>query len=164
MVEAGYQKGVPMGGELPERSGNEVPTFVVSALQDPGTDSEPGVPLDRIQIVKGSVGPGPGGEADVEVYDVAGGASEASLDPEACEQSGTGASSLCAVWTDPDFDPDAAAYYYARVLQVPTCRWHTRLCNSLPEDERDDQCDNPDVQTTIRERAWTSPIWYRADG
>ena len=103
--------GVPMGGDLPARppvAGG--PTFVVSALRDPGTAEMPGTPLERLQIVKGWVdGEGRGHQA---VHDVAAPAeSGASVDLATCAVRGPGLDSACAVWTDPDFDPSRRAVY-----------------------------------------------------
>lgn len=166
LAAQGYAGGVPMGGELgasPEDEG--APRFAVSALGDPGTGASP-VALQRIQIVKGWTRDG---DTHEKVYDVAGGPSAGtSVDPSTCQISGTGPSSLCAVWTDPDFDPKERAFYYARVLESPTCRWHTWFCN-----ESGVKCDDTSTVTeelapccdarypaTIQERAVTSPIWY----
>ena len=154
LVEQGYSRGVPMGGTLPPRVA-DAPSFVVSALRDPE-----GTPLQRIQIVKGWVDPD--GTRGVRVHAVAGDPENgASVDLVTCATSGRGADALCGRWTDPDFDPDAHAYYYARVVENPTCRWSTRLCNSLPASRRPASCDDPRVPDTIQERAWTSPIFYR---
>jgi hypothetical protein len=64
------------------------------------------------------------------------------------------------VWSDPGFDADRDAVYYARVVENPSCRWSARLCLSLPEDERPDGCTSDHLPKRIQERAWTSPIWY----
>ena len=97
-----------------------------------------------------------------EPLDIAGAApGEASVDPQTCEVSGHGFSQLCASWEDPDFDPDTAAVYYARVLENPSCRWSQHDCLALPEDERPPSCSDPDLPWQIQERAWTSPIWYQ---
>jgi hypothetical protein len=150
--------GVAMGGELRANGASGGPSFFVSALQDPGIPEHPGTPLQRIQIVKGWVDEE--GGLHQSVVDVAGGPDpEADVDPLTCEPTGSGASSLCSVWRDPDFDPTRPAVYYARVLENPSCRWSARLCLTLPEGERPDGCSDPRVPKTIQERAWTSPIW-----
>jgi len=92
---------------------------------------------------------------------VAGGAlPEPGVDTRTCEPDGSGADALCGVWTDPDFDPARRAVYYARVVERPSCRWSAWHCASLPDEGRPPACSDPSVPTTIRERAWTSPIWY----
>jgi hypothetical protein len=159
LAEAGYRDGVPMGGTLEGLSG--APTFVVSALRDPGTEARPGGLLQRIQIVRGWVDAE--GVPQAEVVDVAGGPNEASVDEATCEVSGPGADRLCAVWTDPAPRPNA--YYYARVLENPSCRWTTPLCRDV-DCEGDvpsglAQCCNDTYAATVQERAWSSPIWVR---
>ncbi len=171
--EQGYAGGVPMGGDLPPApEGGEAaaaPTFAVWALMDPGTRRNPGTPLQRIDIIKGWVDKR--GRTHEQVFLVAGGENGASVDTETCETRGDGAEQLCEVFTDPDFDPDQNAFYYARVLENPTCRWSQRVCNqakvdcSLPASEIPagyESCCAPDHRKTVRERAWTSPIWYTA--
>jgi hypothetical protein len=164
-VEIGYRKGVPMGGDLPSSRGAP-PTFAAWALRDPGTEARPGTLLQRIQIVKGWV---EGGEVQERVYDVAGTAeSGASVDPATCRTTGPGAGHLCSAWTDPDFDPSEHAFYYARVLENPTCRWSQYVCNahridcSVPGGIAPglEACCAEDHRRSIQERAWTSPIWY----
>jgi hypothetical protein len=157
LVKKGYQGGVPMGGVLRQPPDGAAPTFVVSALRDPGTATRPGMPLERIQIVKGWLA---GGVPHQQVFEVAGGDRAASVDESTCEPSGTGHDLLCAVWRDPTFDPSQPAFYYARVIENPTCRWSTRECNALPAASRPPSCTDPAVPRTVRERAWTSPIWY----
>jgi hypothetical protein len=153
-----------MGGLLPARpDGAAGPTFAVSALRDPGTGQEPGTSLERIQIVKGWV---KDGATQERVYDIAT-AADATLDLATCATTG-GDDVLCSVWTDPDFDPDARAFYYARILEIPTCRWQTWICNEAGVRCNDlatlpagfEACCNVTVPKTIRERAVTSPIWY----
>ncbi len=158
---AGYEKGVPMGGDLRAApAGAEAPTFMVYALRDPI-----GANLDRIQIVKGWRTPD--GALHERVYDVAWSDgrepdAEGTLPPvgntvdlEAANWTNTiGASELATVWTDPEFDPGAPAFYYARVIEIPTPRWvlydKVRLGAELPEE----------AVLTGQERAYTSPIWY----
>ena len=166
-AERGYAGGVPMGGELLGRTGlTTPPAIAVSAARDPGTAASPGAPLERIQIVKGWVDEAGTHE---QVIDVAGGPA-ATMDEDTCELGGEGHDALCVVWRDPGFDPDVAAFYYARILEVPTCRWTTHACNA-----RGVRCDRPpppgwegccDTRhpKTVRERAWTSPIWYTPPG
>ena len=149
--------GVAMGGELIAGAASGAPQFYVSAMQDAGIPEHPGTALQRIQIVKGWVDDD--GAFHQDVVDVAGGANGAGVDPLTCEPTGGGASALCSVWQDPDFDPERPAVYYARVLENPSCRWSTRRCLSLPGDQRPDGCSDPRVPKTIQERAWTSPIW-----
>ncbi|MGB0622126.1 MAG: DUF3604 domain-containing protein [Myxococcota bacterium] len=70
------------------------------------------------------------------------------------------APALCARWTDPDFDPDERAAYYARVVETPSCRACVRACLNLSGQDRPSACDDADVPRTARERAWSSPIWF----
>lgn len=169
-AERGYSGGVPMGSELPrppqEQEAHAGPYFALSALRDPGGRGVPSTALQRIQIVKGWVEDGRGRE---RVYDVAGNAdNDASVDLSTCMPEGPGFDQLCTVWQDPDFDPAAPAYYYARVVENPSCRWNRRVCNargvdcSAPASVPDAlaSCCDPEVPNTIQERAWTSPIWY----
>lgn len=162
LAEAGYRAGVPMGDTLPARSKTAAnPRFVVAANADPGTAAAPGHRLQRLQIVKGWIGEH--GAFHQAVIDVAGNPHNgASVDPLSCEASGEGFSTLCGVWEDPKFDPTRDAVYYARAIENPSCRWSTRLCQSLPESERPDGCYNERIPKTIQERAWTAPIWFDA--
>jgi hypothetical protein len=162
----GYAGGVPMGGELPPAPrAPTAPRLAVWALRDPGDHGAPSAPLQRIQIVKGWA---LGGKSHERVYDVAGDpASGAGLDLASCTPA-PGADQLCRVWTDPDFDAAAPAFYYARVVENPSCRWNTWACNahhvdcrrpeSVPREMR--ACCDASVPKAIQERAWTSPIWY----
>lgn len=154
LVARGYAGGVPMGGELPARPRADARLrFVVQATRDPA-----GAPLERIQIVKAWAGPD--GAFHQAIHDVAGGPGGARVDPRTCALEGAGADALCASWEDPDFDPQRAAVYYARVVETPSCRWSTWKCLSLPAAARPDGCTDPRVPRTIQERAWTSPIWF----
>lgn len=153
-----YAKGVPMGAELHGADGR-TPILVASAMQDPSSAA-----LQRLQIIKGWV---VDGETYEKVYDVAcsdGG----SVNPEThrCPDNGAkvdlndcsvsknvGASNLDVVWQDPDHDPEHRAFYYARVLENPTCRWSTWDAVKAGVEPR------PDLKKTLQERAWTSPIW-----
>jgi hypothetical protein len=171
-VSHGYGLGVPMGGDLasPARAGGK-PRFAVSALRDPGAAGEPGLPLQRVQIVKGWVDAA--GEAHEQVFEVAGDPDNgASVDEASCATSGEGFDSLCAVWEDAGFEPSQRAFYYARVVQNPSCRWHAYQCAALGascprpptlpgQSDPLAGCCDVDYKKAVQERAWTSPIWYR---
>jgi hypothetical protein len=161
----GYERGVPMGGELGAVRGGRSPRFAVLAMKDPGGGGEPSQPLERVEIVKGWLDAA--GQTHERVFLVAGSAGNgAGVDLATCMPHGNGADTLCTVWNDPKFDPGQRAFYYARVLENPVCRWSTRLCNaqgidctapsSVPSDFAL-RCD-PQFPKTIQERAWTSPI------
>ena len=112
-------------------------------------------------MIKGWVGTD--GSFHQSVVDVAGNANNgASVDLANCMATGPGYASLCGIWEDPDFDADQDAVYYARVIENPSCRWSTRLCLSLPEEERPDGCYNERIPKVIQERAWTAPIWHES--
>jgi hypothetical protein len=160
VVSRAYAEGVTMGAELPARAG-AAPSFLVWALADAS-----GAPLQRLQIVKGWVDSE--GQTSEELYDVAcsGGAAVdptthrcpdngASVDLGDCSISGDGAAQLRTLWRDPDFDPDQRAFYYARVLENPTCRWSTwdAIRAGVPP--------RSDFPKTLQERAWSTPIHYR---
>ena len=158
LAAQGYRTGVPMGADLPAPPAADAqPSFVVSALADPGAPGRPAGWLQRVQIVKGWAD---GGALHQAVYDVAGGPNGADVDPRTCEARGPGAMTLCGVWRDPDFDPARRAYYYARVIENPSCRYTARYCLGLSAEEKPPVCGDPAVPRTIQERAWTSPIWY----
>ena len=157
-VKTAYREGVPMGGDLSPKKG-EAPTFIVWALKDPDDAN-----LDRIQIIKGWI---KGGKNFEHVYDVAWSndrkpdasgkvpAVKSTVDIKNASYTNTvGAVELKKVWRDPDFDPTLHAFYYVRVLQIPTPRWSTYDAKKLgvAPPER--------VSPTVQERAWTSPIWY----
>ncbi len=158
----GYAGGVPMGSDLPSApEGARAPRFAVWALRDPE-----GSPLQRVQIVKGWLDEK--GATHEQIFDVAGGANDASVDLATCEPRGEGASALCSVWTDPGFERGQRAFYYARVLENPTCRWSQRLCVAAKVDCSDPSsvapgyrpCCQATHRRTVQERAWSSPIWY----
>ena len=142
IASVGYANGVPMGGDLP--SDIDAPTFIASALRDPGRG---GAPLQKLQIIKGWIDGE--GEARYQVTD---------LKPQGVQDSDDGYASLCAAYTDPSFDPVQPAYYYLRVVQMPTKRWSTIQCEQAGENAPE-RCNN-NAPKIIRELAWTSPIWY----
>ena len=142
-----------MGSRLgPAPDPMRAPRMLVSALADPGIEGRPGIPLDRVQIVKGWYDAE--GHFHQAVHDAVGGPNAASVDLDTCEPRGAGAERLCGVFRDPDFDPAHKAFYYARVLEIPTPRWTTydafRFGIEIPEG----------APTSTQERAYTSPIWY----
>jgi hypothetical protein len=157
----GYTKGVPMGGDLSDAPEGKPPTFLVAALKDPI-----GANLDRIQIVKGWLDAQ--GELHEKIYDVAWSdgrkpdartgklpAVGSTVDVAGATWTNTiGAPELITVWKDPDFDRSSRAFYYARVIEIPTPRWTAydahRFGIKMPGE----------VPMTTQERAYTSPIWY----
>jgi hypothetical protein len=157
----GYEKGVPMGGDLPPApAAGKSPNFMVYALRDPV-----GANLDRIQIIKGWLDGD--GNTQEKVYDVVWSGERVpdgndklppvgnTVDIEAANWTNTiGASELATVWTDPDFDPKQKAFYYARVIEIPTPRWvlydKLRFGSEIPKG----------AKLIHQERAYTSPIWY----
>jgi hypothetical protein len=159
LLAKAYAGGVPMGGDLPPIPKGASPVFVATAVGDAGTPQAPGTPLQRLQIVKGWYDEQ--GDHHQNVIDIAGdGNNGASVDLDTCETTGTGATQLCSVWTDPEFVADQRAVYYLRAVENPSCRYSTWQCNALPEAERPDSCSDPIVAKVLQERAWSSPIWY----
>jgi Protein of unknown function (DUF3604) len=171
-IERAYASGVPMGSVLQgERDEGARPTFLLAASQDVGTPESPGMPLQRLQVIKGWVDAQ--GQRHERVVDVAGNARNgAAVDIQSCATTGTGFSQLCAVWSDEDFDPAQRAYYYSRVVENPSCRWSQRLCVaagvdcSKPETigEGFEGCCAAEHRPVIQERAWSSPVWYLPAG
>jgi len=159
----GYGKGVPMGGDLQKAPAGKAPSFLVAALKDPI-----GANLDRIQIIKGWVDAK--GEVQEKVYDVVWGdagkrkpdAKTGKLPPvgstvdvtDATWTNTIGDPELITVWKDPEFDPKQRAFYYARVLEIPTPRW------TAYDAKRFGVKPLPGTTMTLQERAYTSPIWY----
>jgi hypothetical protein len=150
-LERAYRAGVPMGGVL--AGGGGAPRFVVRAARD-----QKAAPLQQVQIVK--VWLDSAGVAHHEVFRVAGDPKLGTVDPATCKTDGAGEEALCAVWQDPAFDARHGAAYYARVLEVPTCRWSTWQCNGIPAADRPPGCSDARIQPVLQERAWSSPIWY----
>jgi hypothetical protein len=158
----GYAKGVPMGGDLRAAPGGKAPSFLVAALKDPL-----GANLDRIQIVKGWLDAK--GAVHEQVFDAAWGDAEArkpgaggklppvgnTVDVASASWTNTiGDPELIAVWKDPGFDARQRAFYYARVLEIPTPRW------TAYDAKRFGVKPLPGTTMTLQERAYTSPIWY----
>jgi hypothetical protein len=158
----GYTKGVPMGGDLHAALAGKAPSFLVAALKDPI-----GANLDRIQIVKGWLDAK--GELHEQVYDVVWGdagkrkvGADGKLPPvgttvdvaNATWTNTIGDPELITVWKDPDFDSQRRAFYYARVLEIPTPRW------TAYDAKRFGIQPMPGTTMTLQERAYTSPIWY----
>ena len=132
-AQKGYDNGVPMGGTL-SGPAPKAPSFAVAATMDPGWIGHAGTKLQRAQIIKGWVDGA--GQTHEKVYDVAGDPkSNASVDLKTCKpRGGGGEEDLCAVWTDPAFSADQNAFYYARVLENPSCRWNQFFCNAKSVD------------------------------
>lgn len=165
LAEKAYAHAVPMGGLLTAPAG--APRFLVAAQRDPGTATEPSAGLAVVQIVKGWIDPS--GALKTEVVDVAGGdAGQPEPDLSTCAPPVGGHDRLCGVYTDTSFDGATPAFWYARVLERPTCRWSTRQCLAAGVDCAAPEsvpagfagCCDLDYPKTIRERAWTSPIWW----
>jgi hypothetical protein len=164
-VKAGYARGVPMGGDLKDGSGR--PSFLISALKDPE-----GANLDRVQIVKGWVDGS--GKLQEKIFDVVWSSPDkrsltgGKLTPvgdtvdiaKASYSNSIGAPELRTVWSDPEFNASQRAFYYVRVLEIPTPRWvlfdALRYGAKLPKD----------AELKSQERAYSSPIWYnpKAEG
>ncbi|MGI9367237.1 MAG: DUF3604 domain-containing protein [Ruegeria sp.] len=163
-ADIGYAKGVPMGGDLPAQSGDGSPNFLIAALKDPYSGN-----LDRVQVIKGWLNTD--GTRGEKVYDVAWGGDRQpgadgklpdignTVDVENATWTNTiGAPELITFWQDPDFDPSLKAFYYVRVIEIPTPRW------TAYEAKRFDVQMDSEVPMTTTERAYTSPIWYTPKG
>ena len=161
LAKIGYDKGVPMGGDLTEGPDGKAPTFLIYAIKDPV-----GANLDRVQVVKGWLNAD--GSSEERVYDVAwsdervpGGDGKLPLvgntvDVATGRYTNTiGDAELSTTWTDPGFDPNTRAFYYVRALEIPTPR-HT-LYDAIALGMNPKDTGHP---ATIQERAYTSPIWY----
>lgn len=161
-AQIGYSKGVPMGGDLSNAPQGKAPTFLVAALKDPI-----GANLDRIQIVKGWVDDK--GKTQEKVYDVVWGDAEkrspgadgklpavgSTVDVANATWINTiGDPELITVWKDPDFDAKQSAFYYTRVLEIPTPRW------TAYDAKRFGSKPLKGTTMTLQERAYSSPIWY----
>jgi hypothetical protein len=140
MISIAYASGVPMGGDLDASSADLKPRFLAYALKD-----SMGQKLEALHLIKGWVD-GKGGLHN-EVIPIA--------------TDSSGANSLCKVYTDDKFDPAQSAYYYLRVVEPATTRWHTYDCARIPEADRPEVCSNGTYPDTVQEMAWTSPIWYQ---
>ncbi|MCH8015107.1 MAG: DUF3604 domain-containing protein, partial [Acidobacteria bacterium] len=159
-AKTGYERGVPMGGDLTNAPDGKAPVFMIRSLRDAD-----GANLDRIQIIKGWLDAN--GQTHERIYDVAC-ADDRAIQNRRCERAvgntvdveaasytnAIGDPLLLGYWEDPDFDPSLRAFYYVRVLEIPTPRWTTYDAKffgvELPEG----------VPASIQERAYTSPIWY----
>lgn len=165
-VQSLMADGVPMGGVLRTNISKQTsPGFIVWATRDPMD-----APLQRVQMVKGWIDAE--GQTQEKVVDIAcadglivdratGRCADngATVDLASCQFSaGSGANELKTLWHDPDYDPAQTAFYYVRALMNPTCRWSTYDAIRLGREP------DPRVPATIRERAWTSPIWLNSEG
>lgn len=159
MVDNGYNKGVPMGGDLTDGAG-KTPSLIIKAAKDPD-----GANLDRIQVVKGWLDAE--GNKHEKVYDVAVSDGREIIDGTCDTPVGStvdlagpsyentiGAAQMEVAWSDPDFDANQRAFYYVRVIEIPTPRW-TAYDAAFFEVQMDET-----VRMTVQDRAYTSPIWY----
>ena len=149
-VDLGYNKGVPMGSDLPLRGRNKSPNFIIMAAKDPN-----GANLERVQVVKGWTNKD--GSSSEKVYDVdlSSDAGSNTVDVEtATYKNSIGEAQFVSFWSDPDFNPKEQSFYYVRVIEIPTPRWTTYdsviFGNKLPKF----------IPSSQQERAYTSPIWY----
>jgi len=157
-ADLGYAKGVPMGGDLSNAPKGKAPSFIVQAAKDPD-----GANLDRVQVIKGWLDSK--GKLHEKVYDVAladgrkPGAKAKSIGSTVDVKNATytntiGDAELATVWTDPKFDAKQRAFYYVRVIEIPTPRW-------TAYDQKFFNSKMPEKAVMVgQERAYTSPIWY----
>ena len=163
LASIGYKKGVPMGGDLNHAPRGKSPNFLIRAVRDPD-----GANLDRVQVIKGWHDKN--GKLHEKIYNVAlsDGRKEnwkGKVKPvgttvdikDASYSNSIGDPELAVVWQDPDFDKDDLAFYYVRVLEIPTPRWtaYDAKFFNLPLENISN-----DVPMITQERAYTSPIWY----
>jgi Protein of unknown function (DUF3604) len=190
MVSRAYEQGVPMGSSFGPGDGYDAPRFLISVQKDAGTALSSGTDLQRVQVIKGWVDTS--GQAHEKVFDVAGSADNgAGINPENCARVGEGMKQSCSVWQDPEFQAGEDAFYYVRVLENPSCRWSTLQCQQAGVNPFASNCSaqagaatlkaqslgasgdvyakccldptrEPFYSPVIQERAWSSPIWYRA--
>lgn len=159
-VTKAYAEGVPMGSDLRGQESSQSPTFIIQAIKDSESAN-----LDRVQIIKGYLDKE--GTQQETIYEVVW-AGDRTIDTNgklptigntvdiatATYTNDIGAVSLQGIWTDPSYDPNQSAFYYVRVLEIPTPRWSTYDAAALGI------APIPDVPAIIQERAWSSPIWY----
>jgi hypothetical protein len=162
-IKSAYAQGVPMGGNLSKPDGKAAPSFVIQAMKEAN-----GANLDRVQVIKGWVDKD--GKEHEQIYNVALSDNrkpdaKGKVPPvgntvdvaKATYTNDIGDAEFLTYWTDPAFDPSVNAFYYVRVLEIPTPRWSTYDAVALGIPAR------KDIPSTIQERGWSSPIWYTAN-
>jgi len=163
LASIGYKKGVPMGGDLTHGPKGTVPSFLIRATKDPK-----GANLDRLQIIKGWLS-GLDGKSHEKIYNIAlsdgrtENPSNGKVDPvgstvdvaSASYMNSIGDAELAVVWKDPDFNQKELAFYYVRVLEIPTPRWHAKSMR-----DRNSLEAPVGIPIVAQERAYSSPIWY----
>ena len=142
MIAQAYGQGVPMGSDLLPSEEIENPSFLAYAVKDPD-----GEQLEAIQLIKGWIDEY--NQMNTEVIPL--------------KTSEEGSDSLCEVFKDTNFNPSQSAYYYLRVIEPKTPRWHTFDCAALEASERPLVCTDGSYPSEIQEMAWTSPIWYQGN-